>query len=327
MGIRTKAAAPNSATGAIPPSSAATTAGTATTTRDRYVDALRVGSLVIVIVGHWLMADVSPSGEVGNALVSVPALQLLTWMLQVMPLFFLVGGVAHAYALASLERRWGRAGPGRYATFVGARASRLLRPTLVLVAVWIAVGLLARASGAVNTAEGPLLLIALRLGTQPLWFVGIYLGVAALAPAMLAAHRRWGAYVVVVLVLAAVTVDVVRLAAGLGALATFTTPLSGLPCTSSGSVGMTGCCGHGWRSPWFLERWWPSSHSSQSAHTRSRWSGCRARRSPTCRRRPWRCSRKAPHSSDSPCYFGSRSHECSLDRGHGRWSSRSVRWR
>ncbi len=207
--------------GAVPASAAATTAGTTPAKRDRYVDALRVGSLVIVIVGHWLMADVSPSGDVSNALVSVPALQLLTWVLQVMPLFFLVGGVAHAYALASLDRRRGRAGPGRYATFVGLRASRLLRPTLVLVAVWIAVGLLARASGAVDTAQGPLLLIALRLGTQPLWFVGIYLGVAALAPAMLAAHRRWGAYVVILLVLAALAVDVLRFTAGLAALATF----------------------------------------------------------------------------------------------------------
>ncbi|HEY7222812.1 MAG TPA: acyltransferase [Micromonosporaceae bacterium] len=200
---------------------AARTAGTTATTRDRYVDALRVGSLVTVILGHWLMVDVSPGGEVGNALVTVPALQLLTWVLQVMPLFFLVGGVAHAYALASLDRRRSREGPGRYATFVGSRASRLLRPTLVLIVVWIAIGVLTRASGAVNTTEGPLLLIALRLGTQPLWFVGIYLGIAALAPAMLAAHRRWGAFVVVLLVVAALAVDVLRFTAGLTALATF----------------------------------------------------------------------------------------------------------
>src|SRR3982751_3653150 len=92
-------------------------------TRDRYVDALRVGSLVVVILGHWLMGVVTAGGQISNALVASPALRLATWVLQVMPLFFLVGGVAHAHALASLDRR-GVTGPGRYATFVSARASR-----------------------------------------------------------------------------------------------------------------------------------------------------------------------------------------------------------
>jgi hypothetical protein len=190
-----------------------------TDTRDRYVDALRVGSLVVVILGHWLMADVGPDGEVGNALVSAPALQLVTWVLQVMPLFFLVGGVAHAYALASLDRR-GVAGPGRYATFVGSRATRLLRPTLALIGVWIGVSLVVRATGATGGADGPLVVTALRLVTQPLWFVGIYLGVAALAPAMLRAHRRWGAWVVVWLAAAVGVVDLLRFTAGFAQLAT-----------------------------------------------------------------------------------------------------------
>jgi hypothetical protein len=136
-----------------------------------------------------------------------------------MPLFFLVGGVADAYALAALDSL-GRTSSGRYATFVGSRAVRLLRPTVVLIAIWTGVGLLVRASGAIGTAEGPLMLVALRLVTQPLWFVGIYLGVAALAPAMLAAHRRWGAWVVVVLVLAALAVDGLRFTVGLTAVAT-----------------------------------------------------------------------------------------------------------
>jgi hypothetical protein len=189
------------------------------TTRDRYVDALRVGSLVVVIVGHWLMADVGPGGEVGNALASAPALQLLTWVLQVMPLFFLVGGVAHAHALASLDRR-GVVGSGRFATFIRSRATRLLRPTLALIVVWIGVSLIVRAAGATHGPEGPLVVTALRLVTQPLWFVGIYLGVAALAPVMLRAQHRWGAWVVVVLAAAVVVVDVLRFAAGLEMLAT-----------------------------------------------------------------------------------------------------------
>jgi hypothetical protein len=246
-----------------------------TDTRDRYVDALRVGSLVVVILGHWLMADVGPDGEVGNALVSAPALQLVTWVLQVMPLFFLVGGVAHAYALASLDRR-GVAGPGRYATFVGSRATRLLRPTLALIGVWIGVSLVVRATGATGGADGPLVVTALRLVTQPLWFVGIYLGVAALAPAMLRAHRRWGAWVVVWLAAAVGVVDLLRFTAGFAQLATPPGPR------------------------------WSSSRASRSGRTRSRWSACRAGRSPTWRRRrPLYWPRVWP-SRRSPCCCATR---------------------
>src|SRR3954451_10757500 len=106
-------------------------------TRDRYVDLLRVGSLGVVVLGHWLMAVVvtGPDGAVRttNLLTIVPTLQPLTWLLQVMPVFFLVGGFSHATAVASVRRRG-----GRYADFVRSRAGRLLRPTAVFVAVWLA---------------------------------------------------------------------------------------------------------------------------------------------------------------------------------------------
>ncbi len=95
--------------------------------RDRWADALRAGSLLVVILGHWLMVAVTPAGEITNTLKLIPWLQPVTWVLQVMPLFFLVGGVAHAYSLDSLARRGGT-GPGAYAAFIGARAARLLRP-------------------------------------------------------------------------------------------------------------------------------------------------------------------------------------------------------
>ena len=98
-------------------------------TRDRWVDALRAGSLLVVVLGHWLMVVLTSDGEITNALTVVPALQPLTWLLQVMPLFFLVGGVAHSYALDSLDRRVPPGSPGRYAAFFRARAVRLLRPS------------------------------------------------------------------------------------------------------------------------------------------------------------------------------------------------------
>ena len=63
--------------------------------RDRYVDLLRAFSISVVVLGHWLIAiiylkDGRVSGE--NALHVIPGLWLSTWILQVMPLFFFVGG-------------------------------------------------------------------------------------------------------------------------------------------------------------------------------------------------------------------------------------------
>ncbi|OEJ95891.1 hypothetical protein J116_016815 [Streptomyces thermolilacinus SPC6] len=37
-------------------------------TRDRYIDLLRVASLAVVVLGHWLMAAVTDDGRVGNLL-------------------------------------------------------------------------------------------------------------------------------------------------------------------------------------------------------------------------------------------------------------------
>ena len=87
------------------PRSASEIAAATPADRDRWVDALRVGSLLVVILGHWLMVAITPDGRITNALTVVPSLQPLTWVLQVMPIFFLVGGVAHAHTLESLERR------------------------------------------------------------------------------------------------------------------------------------------------------------------------------------------------------------------------------
>ena len=193
---------------------AATPAG-----RDRWADTLRVGSLLVVIFGHWLMVAVTPAGEITNTLKLIPWLQPVTWVLQVMPLFFLVGGVAHAHSLDSLARRGG-AGPGVYAAFIRARAARLLRPTLAFLAVWLVLGVVADRIGltAGSSAQATLVVAALVMVPQLLWFVGIYLGVAAFAPALYRAHQRWGLWVLVALCAAAALVDLARFAGGLGML-------------------------------------------------------------------------------------------------------------
>ena len=183
-------------------------------TRDRYVDLLRVGSLAVVILGHWLMAApmTGPDGtvRVTNVLALVPALRPLTWLLQVMPVFFLVGGYAQAKTLSHSPS---------YASFIRSRTTRLLRPTAVFAVVWLALG---TAAGLAGLDHDGLIRLALRTVAQPLWFLGVYLGVIALAPAMWRLHRRLGRRAVVVpvaLLAATALVDALRFAGGHSSLA------------------------------------------------------------------------------------------------------------
>ncbi|WP_432096611.1 acyltransferase family protein [Streptomyces sp. bgisy100] len=181
--------------------------------RDRYIDLLRAGSLGTVVLGHWLMAAVSVDAdgraEVGNLLAVVPALQPLTWLLQIMPVFFFVGGFSHALSHRSLQRR---TEPGRsvYAAFLRARLQRLLRPTMVFVAVWAAAALAVQLLG----GDGPLSDVAARLVAQPLWFIGIYLAMVAFTPPLLRLHDRYGWGAAAGLGAAAAAVDVARFAFG-----------------------------------------------------------------------------------------------------------------
>lgn len=182
-------------------------------TRDRFVDFLRVASLLGVILGHFTMAVVflDPHAEQAtieftNVLESASWTRWGTLVLQVMPIFFVVGGFAHAVSLRSL-----RAKGGGYADFVNLRISRLVRPALAFVAVWVVIGFSVDAVVGDRFEIGPVLQIA----GQFLWFIGIYLIAAAFAPPLLRAHERFGWRALAALVCAATVVDVLRLAVGL----------------------------------------------------------------------------------------------------------------
>ncbi|MGW4948055.1 acyltransferase family protein [Actinoplanes sp. NPDC004185] len=191
----------------VPGASAGSLAAATPSGRDRYVDLLRVASLAVVIAGHWLMAVPVTGADGGtrvtNVLALVPRLQPITWLLQVMPVFFLVGGFAHATALASIRRRG-----GGYADFTRSRTARLLRPTAVFLAVWLTLALGVALAG----QDQGLVRVALRTAVQPLWFLAVYLGLVALAPVMWRLHERFGARVPVLLLAVAVGVDVLRFA-------------------------------------------------------------------------------------------------------------------
>lgn len=71
--------------------------------RNRYADFLRAVSIGAVVIGHWLM--LAPFFEQGqlqfdHVLHIVPWAVWLTWVFQVMPVFFMVGGYSMCAASA-----------------------------------------------------------------------------------------------------------------------------------------------------------------------------------------------------------------------------------
>lgn len=169
--------------------------------RNRYADLLRLGSLLVVVLGHWLMAVVTVSdGRIlgRNVLAEVPATQWLTWVFQVMPIFFFVGGYANATGWESARDR----GTG-YVDWLRARASRLLGPTVPLIGLWLPLAGVLALAGVPHDV--------LRMGTGaaiiPMWFLAVYIVVVAATPVTAALHRRFGAGAVVGMVALAALVD------------------------------------------------------------------------------------------------------------------------
>ena len=109
--------------------------------RDRYVDFLRIASIAVVVLGHWLMAVVTVDGgefHTGNVLGMVPGLWLATWVLQVMPIFFFVGGFANLVTIDAQRRKKGQ---GRDRVPRRPRAAARAGPVAILFAIWIPVSL------------------------------------------------------------------------------------------------------------------------------------------------------------------------------------------
>jgi len=173
-------------------------------TRDRYADFLRAFSICVVVFGHWLVAVVYWRGgsiEGINALEVIDGLWIATWVLQVMPVFFFVGGFANLRSWEASRRR----GEG-YAGFLYTRLLRMMRPTMVFLGVGLIVITILDALNVADNAVFP----ASELIARPLWFLGVYMIVIALAPVMVALHRRFGIGVVLAMAAVAVAVDVFR---------------------------------------------------------------------------------------------------------------------
>ena len=84
------------AVAALFPSPAEVETNTAAT-RDRAIDVIRIVSLVGVVAGHTIMTTSTLRDGVfiwTNLLTASPVFQALTWVFQIMPLFFFAGAAA-----------------------------------------------------------------------------------------------------------------------------------------------------------------------------------------------------------------------------------------
>jgi fucose 4-O-acetylase-like acetyltransferase len=193
--------------------------------RDRYVDFLRALSILVVVIGHWTIALIYWDGGVirsTSAIGKAPGLWMATWLCQVMPVFFFVGGYANYVAYLSAVRRG-----ESVLTFIRGRQRRLLVPSAVLIAVWtvIQIGLHLTGTGAPTGPRigGLVLLRGIRPPGQtipfgPLWFLAVYLVVVCVSPLTVALHRRVRWWAPAVMAAGTVVVDIVGFAGGHGAI-------------------------------------------------------------------------------------------------------------
>jgi fucose 4-O-acetylase-like acetyltransferase len=178
--------------------------------RDPLADLVRSVAIWLVVLGHWTVVavtDVDGTIDGINALARIEWARWATWIFQVMPLFFFVGGFANATSMAHQS-----AAGGDLLAWVVRRFRRLLLPSSATLGVLIVVVGGARLAGVDQDALGTGAWVA----TVPLWFLAVYLVNVAVAPLTHAAHRRWGLAVPALLCLLVALFDVPRLVWGDG---------------------------------------------------------------------------------------------------------------
>ncbi|ALO08076.1 Integral membrane protein [Streptomyces venezuelae] len=171
--------------------------------RDRAIDGLRALALLAVPTGHWLLGGftLSADGALHNAspLGTFAGLAPVSWVLQMLGIFFLVGGYA---SVLSYRRRKGSTGE-----WLKGRLARLGRPVLGVTAVWAALLPLLHFGLGVPVDS---LRTASTLVVQPLWFVGVYTVVTALTPYCVRVARRLGVWAAAPLLGSVAVVDFLR---------------------------------------------------------------------------------------------------------------------
>ncbi len=159
--------------------------------RDRVADATKAAALFIVVVAHLLLSAIwVPRVPLDWATDSVTILPVVgaigwaataTWFVQIMPLFFWVGGTSNH---ASWARAFAKGDAP--AVWVWQRIRRLWTPVITLVVTWGIVGNL------LWTINRPLAELATKSALVPLWFLAVYTPIVTLTPLVARLDRRFG---------------------------------------------------------------------------------------------------------------------------------------
>ncbi|NUU31681.1 acyltransferase [Arthrobacter sp. C9C5] len=173
--------------------------------RDLVIDLARFFCLALVVIGHTMMVSpvLHPDGTVSsdNTLGNQHWFEPVVWVLQVMPLFFVAGGVTGLYSWRRLRSQGGSA-----FEFVQGRLLRLIRPAAVLLAVMFTGLWAARLSGV-----DPQVIQLLAAGAgMPLWFLAAYLAAQLNLPWLAALHARAPRLTLAALLCLVVAVDCLR---------------------------------------------------------------------------------------------------------------------
>lgn len=180
--------------------------------RDASVDLVRALCLIVVVGLHAMMVGITlvdGAPVIENAMERWAWFPLATWVIQVMPLFFVLGGF-------SAHGQWSRmrARGGTPADYLAARLRRLLPPVAGAIAAT------ALALGGLSLAGLPAALVGeagFRL-SQPLWFLGVYLLCTLLVPTMVRMHSVAPGTTTAALVAGALGVDALRAGTGIEAI-------------------------------------------------------------------------------------------------------------
>ena len=177
--------------------------------RNRAIDFYRAVAMVAVAVGHWMAMHVALDADgglvAGNALEVAPGMAVMTWIFQVMPLFFVVGGFSSAASLDAFTSDAERA--RRPQDWVAARLRRMLAPTMALATTWAVL-----LAGGYLLGVGHLVGVGATAAAIPLWFLANYTIDTAIAPFVLPAFRKHRVLVPTIGVAAFVGFEIARFA-------------------------------------------------------------------------------------------------------------------
>lgn len=182
--------------------------------RDPVMDLVRVTCVVVVVIGHLLMigAEIIPGRGlvVERTLLETSWIGLVSWIAQIMALFFVVGGFAGIGAWRRLEASGETA-----ADYIRSRILRLARPSIALFTA-VALGILALHL----TGVDPVSIRYIGLGiSSPLWFLAAYAFAQACLPGLATFHALAPWRTIATLAAGAAVCDAVRFATGFEALA------------------------------------------------------------------------------------------------------------